>query len=554
MITNNEFLDSFAAQFLKNTVDIDMDLQFLEDSSLYENIKKDIFLFLLPDNKNFSELISLKDICNNVLKNEKEIEIFSTKLKNKYHILTNLQSAQKSLDEIICNEPETKFTEFNNQQLKADSVINMNYKLHPLLKSSFNIESPFENPENKLTIALAKKYLNTNEYNILKEKLQIKETDNEIDSLIENFEILMEKFKSSEIKPDLLLDKDYIKEVDENLESRLESLIKKLKNNEEQTHTIDKDLTSSLFNCLMNNKSRFKTSNLFLYERAKDVGIILSRLQFPKLKDSQLSDKLDSWFPEKANFQKERLFNTLNQINLAQASFKGRDISKRDILPFKQSYQLLIQEDSFLQDLAKRKLINEVSADYSIPESENNIPVSIEKKIPADLQYLMEVTSKFGKQIYKTNMLVENLQNSQENISPQTIINNNSTQSNNTQIEELARLIKTFKTDIEKNILKQSQKEVTLKLLGVIDFFDNLLKNIQDTDSNEMNSIRESIEIIYRKFMRILKDFGLTQIESINKKFDPEYHECVDLQSNTGYDPNTIIEEVLKSLFLNLVS
>ena len=120
------------------------------------------------------------------------------------------------------------------------------------------------------------------------------------------------------------------------------------------------------------------------------------------------------------------------------------------------------------------------------------------------------------------------------------------TSTNQLELAELSRLIKKFTKELEGRMLRQSQEEVTLKLLGVLDFFDNLLKSIPENSSDDVKSIKESVEIIQGKLMRILGDYGLEAINCMNEKFNPEYHECIDMQSILGKEPNIIIKEVLR--------
>ena len=64
-------------------------------------------------------------------------------------------------------------------------------------------------------------------------------------------------------------------------------------------------------------------------------------------------------------------------------------------------------------------------------------------------------------------------------------------------------------------------------LLPVIDDFERAITAIQSSD--DVNSIKEGIELIYNKFTKYLNDNGVKKIESKDADFNTDYHEAMTL-------------------------
>ena len=74
---------------------------------------------------------------------------------------------------------------------------------------------------------------------------------------------------------------------------------------------------------------------------------------------------------------------------------------------------------------------------------------------------------------------------------------------------------------------------------------DENLKNNKD-----LNKIIESMDIINKDLISIFKKNGIMQIECINKKFDPNFHQAMlEVESDTK-EPGTIIQEIQKGYMM----
>lgn len=84
------------------------------------------------------------------------------------------------------------------------------------------------------------------------------------------------------------------------------------------------------------------------------------------------------------------------------------------------------------------------------------------------------------------------------------------------------------------------------ELIPVLDSFRLAEKSISE-EEKEDNRIKGLI-LIKKQLENALKGLGLTEIESIGKKFDPGLHEAVE---EVDGEPGTIVEEVEKGYAFN---
>jgi|TARA_B100001079_G_scaffold29745_1_gene22549 molecular chaperone GrpE len=74
---------------------------------------------------------------------------------------------------------------------------------------------------------------------------------------------------------------------------------------------------------------------------------------------------------------------------------------------------------------------------------------------------------------------------------------------------------------------------------------DNNLKNNKDLDK-----IIDGIEIVKRDLISIFKKNDINEIECINKKFDPNFHQAMlEVEDNTR-NPGTVVQEIQKGYMI----
>lgn len=115
---------------------------------------------------------------------------------------------------------------------------------------------------------------------------------------------------------------------------------------------------------------------------------------------------------------------------------------------------------------------------------------------------------------------------------------------------EVENMRKRFEREKE-NLLKFGTEKVLSSLITVVDNFDlsvNALKNDKD---EKVQNIVKGIEMVRTQFLDVLKQNGLTQVESVGKIFDPNFHEAVSQAPAPGKADQEIITEYQRGYILN---
>lgn len=76
-------------------------------------------------------------------------------------------------------------------------------------------------------------------------------------------------------------------------------------------------------------------------------------------------------------------------------------------------------------------------------------------------------------------------------------------------------------------IIKNGSEKTLTAILPVLDDFERALKNMET--SEEAKSMKEGVELIFGKFLKILGQEGLQKIETDGHAFDTDFHEAIAL-------------------------
>lgn len=113
------------------------------------------------------------------------------------------------------------------------------------------------------------------------------------------------------------------------------------------------------------------------------------------------------------------------------------------------------------------------------------------------------------------------------------------------EIDNFRKRVKKEKEDHQKYALGDLLKE----LLVISDNLERALK-VKEGESGE-NSIISGVEMIYRQFMEILSKNGVTEIEAMNKPFDPNIHQALSKEEEEFVTAPTVIEVYQKGFMYN---
>ena len=125
-----------------------------------------------------------------------------------------------------------------------------------------------------------------------------------------------------------------------------------------------------------------------------------------------------------------------------------------------------------------------------------------------------------------------------------------------TQLAEMKKDYLYLKADFEnykKNVLKEKsdlfkyggQSLVSALADEVLDDFERAFQSSSEKQSLE--SFREGMNLIYTKFGKILKQFGVTELDPAGQPFDPRYHEALSRQYSDKIPEGHVIVTLKKA-------
>jgi molecular chaperone GrpE len=107
---------------------------------------------------------------------------------------------------------------------------------------------------------------------------------------------------------------------------------------------------------------------------------------------------------------------------------------------------------------------------------------------------------------------------------------------------------RTAKENIE--LRQTAGKEIIASLLDILDDCDRAEKQMQQT--NNIEELKEGVQLIFNKLRTTLQSKGLKAMDSINKDFDPEKHEAItEIPAPNQSLKGKVIDEVQKGYYLN---
>lgn len=99
-------------------------------------------------------------------------------------------------------------------------------------------------------------------------------------------------------------------------------------------------------------------------------------------------------------------------------------------------------------------------------------------------------------------------------------------------------------------ILKSGSEKVLVDVITVVDDFERALANI-DT-SEDVNAVKEGVDLIYNKFKNFLTKHGVKEIDTIGQSFDVDKHEALTtIPAQTEEDKDKVIDCVQKGYTLD---
>lgn len=113
---------------------------------------------------------------------------------------------------------------------------------------------------------------------------------------------------------------------------------------------------------------------------------------------------------------------------------------------------------------------------------------------------------------------------------------------------ELDNVRKRMTRDIE-NAHKYALEKFLGDLIPVLDSMELGKTAIEATE--DISSLKEGQELTYKMLCDTLEKYGIREVNPLNDKFNPEFHEAVTIQELEGKDSGTVISVMQKGYELN---
>ena len=90
--------------------------------------------------------------------------------------------------------------------------------------------------------------------------------------------------------------------------------------------------------------------------------------------------------------------------------------------------------------------------------------------------------------------------------------------------------------------------------LSLLDNIDRAIASFTNdenlTNNKDLNKIIGGIEVVKKDLISIFKKNGIEEIECINKRFDPNFHQAMlEIENNTK-EPGTVVQEIQKGYMM----
>lgn len=100
-------------------------------------------------------------------------------------------------------------------------------------------------------------------------------------------------------------------------------------------------------------------------------------------------------------------------------------------------------------------------------------------------------------------------------------------------------------------ILKFANVEFVFKILPIIDNLELAEKEVKNNKENKIADVVKGFLQIKIQLQEFLKNQGIEEIETENKKFDPNFHDAVEAVEKKGFESGLVVEEIQKGYMID---
>ncbi|MCH2300456.1 MAG: nucleotide exchange factor GrpE, partial [SAR324 cluster bacterium] len=98
--------------------------------------------------------------------------------------------------------------------------------------------------------------------------------------------------------------------------------------------------------------------------------------------------------------------------------------------------------------------------------------------------------------------------------------------------------------------LKYFNMELIKELLPSVDNLERAISHAGE-DHSDLENMIEGLQMVYKGMQEAFGKFGVSEIESIGKEFDPNCHQAVGMIESQEVPENHVAEECLKGYYLH---
>ena len=175
-------------------------------------------------------------------------------------------------------------------------------------------------------------------------------------------------------------------------------------------------------------------------------------------------------------------------------------------------------------------------------------------KVTVENQEVEDILKEFSEKISNSDAEISEIK--AEESTEETISQEEKLQANlEEQKDKYIRLFAEFDNFKRRNakermeLIQTAGKEVITSLLDVLDDSDRAEKQMQATE--DINQIKEGVQLVFNKLRNIVQSKGLKAMESIETEFDVEKHEAITEIPSSPELVGKVVDEVQKGYYLN---
>jgi molecular chaperone GrpE len=99
----------------------------------------------------------------------------------------------------------------------------------------------------------------------------------------------------------------------------------------------------------------------------------------------------------------------------------------------------------------------------------------------------------------------------------------------------------------EMNGFRKFANESLIKdILPIVDNLERALEIPYENNESAFNGMREGVQMTLKGLQESLEKFGVVSIDSLDKPFDPNFHQAVMQEESEGHPDNTVSKELQK--------